>query len=332
MNESAFVRRRQPDWDRLEEYAGRLDGKGDRMSGRDLFDAISLYRRVSGDLARARTLNVRRELIDYLNGLVGRMHFRLYTARTYPMGKLGRFFTSEFPRAVRRARGHVAAATLLLLLPALGAYVAVQAHPEWSTVFAPPGYAETLDQAFGGDFGKKDRAGGANALMHSFYIVNNTRVAILAFASGIFLGLGPILVTAYNGLLVGGVAALVRQRGFEGNFWAFVSSHGGIELGAIVIAAAAGLRVGLCLVNPGPWPLRKALALAAREAGLLMGGVIAMLALAAMIEAWVSPSAMPNGLKYLLGIAHLAGLLAYLTLAGREPVHAPVDKTSPGLL
>ncbi len=332
MNEAGFVRRRKLDWDRLEEYAARLDGKGEKLSGRDLFDVISLYRRVSGDLARARTLEVRRDLIDYLNGLVGRMHFRLYTARTYPMRKLGSFFTAEFPRAVRRAGRYVLAATLLLALPALAAYLAVRLRPEWAAVFAPPGYAQMAEQAFGSEFGEKARTGGVNALMHSFYIVNNTRVAILAFGTGIFLGLGSILVTAYNGLLVGGVAALVEQKGFGGNFWAFVSSHGGIELGAIVLSAAAGLRVGLCLVNPGPWPVRKALALAARESGLIMGGVVVMLALAAMIEAWVSPSTMPNGLKYLLGLGNLAALLAYLGLAGRTSDRAIMDRGSAELL
>jgi uncharacterized membrane protein SpoIIM required for sporulation len=332
VNEAGFVRRRKLDWDRLEEYAARLDGKGERMSGRDLFDVISLYRRVSGDLARARTLEVRPDLIAYLNGLVGRMHFRLYTARTYPMGKLGGFFTAGFPQAVRRSGRYVLAATLLLLVPAVAAYLAVRLRPEWGPVFAPPGYAQMAEQAFGNDFGEKARAGGTNALMHSFYIVNNTRVAILAFGTGIFLGLGSILVTAYNGLLVGGVAALVQQKGLGGNFWAFVSSHGGIELGAIVIAAAAGLRVGLCLVNPGPWPVRKALALAAREAGLLMGGVVVMLALAAMIEAWISPSTMPNGLKYVLGLGNLAALLAYLGLAGRTSDRTIVDRGSSQLL
>lgn len=318
MNEAGFVRRRKSDWDRLEEYGARLDGKGERMTGRDLFEVISLYRRVSGDLARARTLKVRADLVDYLNGLVGRVHFRLYTVRTYPFSKISGFFKADFPQAVRRAWRPVLAATLLLVLPALGAYAAVGLRPEWSAAFAPPGYVDTIEQSFGKDFGGKDRPGGTNALMHSFYIVNNTRVAILAFASGIFLGLGSILVTFYNGLILGGVAAIVQQKGVGGNFWAFVSSHGGIELGAIVIAAAAGLKIGLSLVNPGPWPVKKALALAAKEAGLLMGGVIVLLLLAAMIEAWVSPSALPNRAKYLLGLVNLTALLAYVTLAGRR--------------
>jgi len=323
VNEAQFVRLRKPEWQRLEAFAARLDGQGERLTGKNLFDLISLYRRTAGDLARARTLKVRPDLVDYLNGLVGRVHFRLYTARAYPFRKFLDFYRAEFPRVVRRSAKPLAVTLLLLFVPAFGAYAAVKANPFLETAFAPPGYAEQAEEAFGDSFGEKERSGGTQALMHSFYIVNNIRVAILAFAAGIFLGLGTILIIMVNGMILGGAAALVEYHGVAGNFWSFVAPHGGIELGAIVIAGAAGLRIGLALLNPGPLTRRHALAAAAKEAGLLMGGVITLLALAAMIEAWISPSLLPGGIKLALGAFNLIALVAYLTLAGRGKEKSP---------
>jgi uncharacterized membrane protein SpoIIM required for sporulation len=317
MSEAAFIRRNKPDWERLEGYAAKLDGRGGGLTGRDLFAFLSLYRKVTGDLARARTIQARPEVVDYLNGLVGRVHFRVYATRTYPFAKFLDFFRRDFPQATRRAWRQVLASALLLLLPAVAAYAAVGVNPSLGTAFAPPGYVDQIDEAFGDGFGKKDRPSGMNALMHSFYIVNNVQVSFLAFATGALLGLGSAYVLIMNGLILGGVGAIVAGKGLSLNFWSFVASHGGIELGAIVISGAAGLLIGLAVLAPGALPRSRALAVAAKDAGLLMGGVITLLVLAAAIEAWISPSSLDSSVKLTIGAVNLAALFAYLGFAGR---------------
>jgi uncharacterized membrane protein SpoIIM required for sporulation len=320
VSEAAFLRRNKPDWERLEGYAAKLDGLGGGLTGRDLFAFISLYRKVTGDLARARTIQARPEVIDYLNGLVGRVHFRVYATRTYPFAKFLDFFRRDFPRAVRRSWRQTLASALLLIVPAIGAYLAVRANPHLDTAFAPPGYAEQLEKSVGQGFGTQDRPAGTNVLMNSFYIANNVYVAILAFATGTLLGLGSVLVLGINGMLLGGTAGVIAARGLQLPFWSFVASHGGIELGAIVLAGAAGLRIGLAVLSPGMLPRGRALAVAAKDAGLLMGGVVTLLVLAAAIEAWISPSSLPPAAKLSLGAVNLAALLAYLVFAGRPAV------------
>jgi uncharacterized membrane protein SpoIIM required for sporulation len=161
------------------------------------------------------------------------------------------------------------------------------------------------------------------ALATSFYITNNVRVSFLAFALGALLGLGSVYILAMNGMIVGGVGAVIGLHGLSYNFWSFVASHGGIELGAILLAGAAGMRIGFSLLNPGMKTRRAALAEAGREAGLLMFGVIVMLGLAAVIEAWISPSSLPNALKMTFGAVNLAALIAYFSLAGRTPRRSP---------
>jgi uncharacterized membrane protein SpoIIM required for sporulation len=280
---------------------------------------VSLYRKITGDLARARMLKMHPDVVDYLNQLVGRVHFLVYAPPPYPFRRILDFFRSGFPQAVRRQWRYILGAVLLVIVPAVASYGAVAAEPSLATAFAPPGYVEEVEKAFGKTFGQEVRPSGMGALATSFYIVNNVKVAFFAFASGAFLGLGSAYIMAFNGMILGGVGAVIRQHGLSYNFWSFVASHGGIELGAIILSGAAGMRVGFALLNPGARTRKAALAEAGREAGLLMFGVILMLGLAALLEAWVSPSTLPNGLKLTLGALNLAALVAYLSLAGRPP-------------
>jgi len=317
MNEALFLRRNRPEWARIEAYASRLDGKGQPLSGAELFSLVSLYRKITGDLARARMLRLHPDVVDYLNQLVGRVHFLVYAPPPYPFRKVFEFFLSGFPQAVRRQWRYVLASVVLLVIPAVASFWAVASEPSMGTAFAPPGYVDQVEHTFGDTFGKQDRTSGMGALATSFYIVNNVKVAFLAFALGAFFGLGSVYILAFNGMLLGGVGAVIRLHGLSYNFWSFVASHGGIELGAILLAGAAGMRVGSALLNPGMRTRKAALAEAGREAGLLMFGVTVMLAIAAVIEAWISPSTLPNGFKLALGALNLVSLIAYLTLAGR---------------
>lgn len=317
MSEVAFVRKSKPDWDRLERYVSQIDGRGTKLGPHELFKFISLYRKVTGDLARARTLNVSTQLVTYLNALVGRVHFRVYAGKSYSFHKILDFYREGLPRTVRRLWRYVLASAALLLLPAFGAYLAVSANPHYATAFAPPGYVEQIEQSFGESFGKEERGGGAAAMMTSFYIVNNIQVSFWAFSLGFFLGLGSMYVLVVNGMILGGVSATIADHGFSYNFWSFVASHGGIELGAIVLSGAAGLRIGLSLVNPGLLTRKAALAAGSRDAGLVMFGVITMLLMAAGIEAWISPSTLSNPVKLSIGVVNLLAVLGYYTLAGR---------------
>ncbi len=317
MSEARFLRQNRGDWARLEAYEARLGGKGPALTGDELFAFVSLYRKVAGDLARARMLQLRPDTIDYLNGLVGQVHLRVYASKPYPFRRVLDFYRSLLPRTVRRLWRYVAASTALLVVPALAAWVAVSVNPHLATSFVPAAYVDHVDEMFGKSFGQ-GRAPGMDALMASFYIVNNIQVSFWAFALGVFLGLGSAFILVNNGMVVGGVAAVIHQAGLSSNFWSFVAGHGGIELGAIVLSGAAGMRVGISLVNPRFLARRDALVEASKDAGLIMFGVITLLVIAAGIEAWISPSILPNRVKLVLGAVNLLGLVAYLALAGRE--------------
>jgi uncharacterized membrane protein SpoIIM required for sporulation len=154
--------------------------------------------------------------------------------------------------------------------------------------------------------------------MFGFYIWNNVRIGFQTFAGGMLAGLGSVWFLASNGLMIGAVAGYLTQIGFGGTFWSFVAGHSSLELLAIVLSGAAGLRLGMAVIRPGARSRKAALVAAARPAVRLMYGAALMFCAAAFVEAFWSPlTEVPFEVKIGAGLAGWAALLAFFALAGR---------------
>jgi hypothetical protein len=92
-----------------------------------------------------------------------------------------------------------------------------------------------------------------------------------------------------------------------------------LELPAIFIAGGAGLRIAQGLLFPGLLARRESLARAGVEAVKLVLGTIPILIIAGVIEAFVSPTALPVPLKFSMAGALFVLLGAYLFGLSRKP-------------
>ncbi|MEO5670669.1 MAG: stage II sporulation protein M, partial [Ramlibacter sp.] len=157
--------------------------------------------------------------------------------------------------------------------------------------------------------------------MFGFYIMHNIGLGFQCFAGGIFAGLGSAFFLVFNGLFLGVVGGYLVASGYADNFLSFVVTHSAFELTAIVLAGAAGLRLGHSWLAPGRLTRGESIKLAAREAVVVVYGVIGLLLVAAAVEAfwssarWVSPM-----VKYGVGAGCWAAVLAYLAWQGRPRV------------
>jgi uncharacterized membrane protein SpoIIM required for sporulation len=147
---------------------------------------------------------------------------------------------------------------------------------------------------------------------------NNISVAFLAFALGITAGLGTCYVLFVNAMMLGGFFGHFDNHHLAYMCWSFIAPHGVLEILAILIAAAAGLRLGLALAIPGDMTRGASLRAGAREAVLLVLGTIPMFLVAGSIEAFITPTELPGAAKILLGLTAGAAAMAYLLLAGRQ--------------
>ncbi|MEA2221038.1 MAG: hypothetical protein QOJ35_3664, partial [Solirubrobacteraceae bacterium] len=95
-------------------------------------------------------------------------------------------------------------------------------------------------------------------------------------------------VVAYNGAILGAVAGGAIANGNGAEFAEFVTAHGVIELTCIVVAAAAGIRVGDAILSPGPRTRGRALVEEARTAIAIVAGTLPWVVLAGIIEGFVT--------------------------------------------
>ena len=113
---------------------------------------------------------------------------------------------------------------------------------------------------------------------------------MLAFGGGLLLGLGTLLVLIQNGVLLGAVAGLSIGAGNGRPFFSLVTAHGVLELSCICVAAAAGLRIGWAIVDPGYRRRGEALRSETRAAIEMLLGTAPWLVVAGLVEGFVTPA------------------------------------------
>jgi len=318
----ALVRGQGALWLEYRSLVRRAEGRGlESLSEEELERFAALYRLTAADLARVRTYGGGATLIFTLERWVGAGHNLLYRAQGRSWGKLVEWLRFGFPRLVRARRGFVAAAALLLFLPAIATTVAVELRPPLARELLSREMIARAETA-----PERARQGGryvevpevAMPLLSSGIIANNVQVTFAAFAAGMLAGIGTALLLMFNGVHLGAVIGLFRNEGAGGLLWEFVAPHGVIELTAISIAGAAGLILGSAIVAPGRLTRAAALSRRGQEAVSLLAGTTLLLVLAGLVEGFVSPAPVPVELKLLVGAAVGLAVMVYLVLGGRS--------------
>jgi uncharacterized membrane protein SpoIIM required for sporulation len=292
---------------------GRLHG----ISGEDIGRLVTLYRDVCADLARAQAARYSAGLVDWLQGLTRSAHAAVYGAKARAWSVDLRDFFTAFPRALRSRRRALAIASALFFVPFAICFAVSLFHPDFALRVLPESQLRPLADAYAKGF-SEGRAGGESTLMAGFYVENNVGIALRCFATGIFGGIGSAFFLVYNGLVLGATAGYIVAQGAGPNLFTFVAGHTPFELGAIVIAGAAGLSMGWSIVAPGELPRLVSLQRAARDVIVVVAGASAMLLIAASIEGFLSGSSVPAHVKWIVGAVGTALVTIYLSLAGRN--------------
>jgi uncharacterized membrane protein SpoIIM required for sporulation len=320
-----FEQQYEREWTELQRLLDSLTGrKTPDTLPRDFVPgarAAALYRRACEHLALARARAYPAYLIDRLEALTAEGHQLIYHERDYGLGRLRHLIVSDFPAAVRTHRGYMAVSAITFLLPTLVLGLLVYARPELILSVVSADQASQFEQMYSTNAESIGRMRSASTdwMMFGFYIRNNITVAFQCFAGGFFAGLGSLFFLAMNGALGGAVGGYLTARGLSSTFYPFIATHSAFELTAIVIAGAAGLRLGHALIVRGRLTRTQSLIAAAREAIVLVYGVTGMLLIAAAIEAFWS-SASWLDLRVKLGVAALCwmSVIAYFTFQGRH--------------
>ncbi|MEJ3655974.1 stage II sporulation protein M [Actinomycetes bacterium KLBMP 9759] len=312
MDVDAYAAAHRAEWQRLEALLRRKV-----RSGREADELVTLYQRTATHLSAIRSSSPDPALVARLSTLVARARAAVTGSHTPAWRDAARFFVVGFPAALylsRRWWGTVAV-VFLGLAWVIGAWVA--ANPDVQASIATPEEIRRLVDVEFAEYYTSAPAGSFAAQVWT----NNALIAAMCLVSGIVIV--PVIWVLWSNLLnLGVTAGIMASADRLDLFFGLITPHGLPELTAVFIAAGAGLRLGWALVDPGPLPRSRAVAEAGRATVGMALGVAVLLLVSGIVEAFVTPSALPTWARIGIGVLVEAALLVYVFTLGRRAARA----------
>jgi uncharacterized membrane protein SpoIIM required for sporulation len=304
----AFVAEHQAEWRRLDVLSRRR-----RLSAREADELVVLYQRAATHLSVVRSRLPDPSLVARLSRLVLTARAAVTGGEAFSWAAVGRFFTHGFPLVVYRARRWWVGTAAIFVAISVFFGVWFGSHPESLSILLSDDRArQIVDDDFERYYSEYFAPNFAAEVW-----TNNAWVAAQSFAGGILL-LPAIYVLFGNALNLGLMGGLMVSRGRADVFFGLIAPHGLLEMTAIFVAAGLGLRIGWSAIAPGPDLTRgAAVARAARTGMLGVLGLVAVFGVAALLEAFLTPSPLPLLVKDAVGVVVLASFVAYVWIRGR---------------
>lgn len=294
------------EWKRLNELTRKRS-----LTGEQIDELDRLYRVVTTDLARVRTVSPDPDVIAELSRTLSAARGRLVGTGGLTGAVIARFFAVSLPLTLYRIRW-----VTLAIMAVFIAISAIQAHylmttpdamnalgtPEQLRNYAHSSFVEYYHQDTRSEFGLSVWA-------------NNSWIALQGVATGI-TGVYPLWLLWQNATVLGNVAGIVIAYGGPWHFFRFILPHGLPELTAIFMSLAAGLRVFWALLVPGEATRFQAVGSAARASITAAVGCAILLAGSGFLEGFVTPSELPDALKITLGTLLTVATWAYTLILG----------------
>ncbi len=307
MDLDAYVGEHAGQWRRLEQLASRR-----RLGPAEVDELIGLYQRTATHLSVIRSRSPDAALVARLSRIVLAARGSITGGSAFSWRTVGRFFTATFPLAVFQAWRwwSVVAVSFTGLSLLMMFYVAD--HPEIQAAFLTN---DEIKQLVNHDFASYYSQSQAQNFALEVW-TNNAFLTGQCLAAGVLI-VPVILLLADNLFNLGLIGGVMIGNGRSDVFFGLIMPHGMLELTAVYVAAGVGLRIGWSWIAPGPGLTRaRALAQAGRSGMLVALGLVAVLAVSGLIEAFVTPSPLPTEVRIAIGLAAWMAFLAYVFVAG----------------
>ena len=317
MQAAKLIEARAPQWRQLEQLCAQMERRSTekKLSAQRRVEFAAMYRAACADLALADAYQLPGDTVRYLHQLVGRAHNQLY--RTHKVQTAG--WSDLVLRRIPQQLFHdnsVRLAAALFWLPFLASmFLASNYSPvqNYAQTVMGADYVLMMEQMHSEPPGSNQVLGGLGA---GFYIHHNATIGLRCFVWGLGLGVLGMFETLFNAVILGAAFGHMTTVPKSEYFFEFVTAHGPFELTAIVLSAAAGMKMGFALVSTGGLGRRESLLKAAGESLPILFTGVTLFILAAFIEGFLSPSSLPYELKAFVGMMSTLALLAYLVVLG----------------
>ena len=317
MDVDAFVLTHRGTWDRLDQLIKRRRS----LTGAEVDELVELYQRVSTHLSMLRsasTIGSDSLLIGRLSSLIARARAAVTGAHAPLSSAFARFWTVSFPVVAYRAWRWWLATAVAFFGGVLVIAFWVAGNPEVQSAVGTP---TDIDELVNHDVASYYSEHPALAFALKIW-VNNSWVAARCIASSVVLGLPIPAMLFQNAANLGVIAGLMFQAGKGGILLGLLAPHGLLELTAVFLAAATGMRLGWSVISPGDRPRGQVLAEQGRGVVSVAVGLVGVLLVSGLIEALVTPSPLPTFVRVGIGFVAEAAFLSYIVYFGRRAAKA----------
>ncbi len=310
----AFVVAHRATWSRLEELVKRRN----RLTGAEVDELVDLYQRVSTHLSMVRSSSNDSVLVGRLSALVARARAAVTGAHAPLWSEFARFWTVSFPVVAYRAwRWWLATAVVFLgVAVIIGGWVAHDPAVQ-ATIGTPSEIAEIVNHDFESYYSDHPAASFALQVW-----LNNSWVAAQCIAFAVLLGIPIPYILFQNAANVGVMGGLMVSAGRADVLFGMLTPHGLLELTAVFLAGAVGMRLGWSVISPGDRPRGQVLAEQGRAVAAVAAGLVVVLLISGLIEALVTPSGLPTFARIGIGVLAECLFLGYVVYFGRRAVRA----------
>jgi uncharacterized membrane protein SpoIIM required for sporulation len=316
-----FIRSRQNPWAGLQtflEKAQRLSLA--RVPLGAFREGSALYRQAIADLAYARMCYPGHPVVKELEQLVGHAHSILYQAEKGRSRNWTEFWLNTWPGRIREAGRLILVATGIFWASAVVGFFLTAQNPVLENFFISPPMRAAIQKKQLWTNTLTRVAPAASSQIAS----NNIQVSLLCWGLGLTFGIGTVWLLVLNGIMLGAIAAACLRAGMLLPLAEFVIGHGSLELPAIWISGGAGLLMAEAMLFPGRYSRGVELRQKGRSSVQIMVGIVPILLVAGVIEAFISPSNLSGAAKAFLGLSLALALLGFII--SRQPRRPPEDR------
>ncbi|MBN1760338.1 MAG: stage II sporulation protein M [Chitinispirillaceae bacterium] len=308
-----FIKNRQTTWLSLEKNTRQLQNRISRaVNESTLISFMNNYRKTIADLSLAQSLFPGSQLVHELNVLVIKAMSLINSNQRSDLQRISGFFRERLPQLVLGMRTLFLVSCTIFTLAAFAGYGLTMLNSFTANAIVGDEYIyKTLVNI---DSGKPFAVYESRFkyAMSSFIMANNIKVAFLAFAFGALYGVGTMVILFSNGLMLGSIAAVFARKGLLFDFTTTVLIHGTLELFAVMVAGAAGLRLGQALFRPGELKRGEAMYQFGREAFQICCVMIPVFVVAGILEGFVTHLGLPRWSRLMVIAGSILLLVLYL--------------------
>ncbi|MUH37017.1 stage II sporulation protein M [Zobellia amurskyensis] len=308
MREAAFVKQNKDKWATFENaLTNKTALTPDKLS--------DLYIEITDHLSYAKTFYAGSNTEFYLNTLASQAHQKIYKTKREPKNRILEFWKTEFPTMFYHHQRELLIAFLVFLFFSLvGAFSAANEGTFVRSILGDGYVNMTLENIEKGDpMAVYKQMGEFNMFLG--ITINNIRVALMAFAYGILLGIGTLFVMMQNGIMLGSFQYFFYEKGLLWESVRTIWIHGTIEIAVIIIAGCAGLVLANGILFPGTYSRLESFKRGVQNGLKIMLSTVPFFIIAGFLEGFVTRhTEMPDALAILIILASLALILFYYVI------------------